>query len=171
MSDAGLPHSLQQSLDNTKVSYAQLGKSGLRVSIPILRSTSQGRLPTGEATREISPLPLPETTRWRRRPEDQKRRFPIVRWICRVVNILHHIIMVPSKFLSCRYQNQSREIRFPHATQRVATSNEGNHFGVKYSLRKDSVQVARSWCGSGAPGEPAVKLSTRPERKDGGNAF
>jgi len=42
MGDAGLPRSLQESLDNTKVSYAQLGKSGLRVSIPILGAMSFG---------------------------------------------------------------------------------------------------------------------------------
>jgi hypothetical protein len=43
MGDAGLPHSLQESLDNTKVSYAQLGKSGLRVSVPILGAMSFGK--------------------------------------------------------------------------------------------------------------------------------
>lgn len=42
MGDAGLPHSLQESLDNTKVSYVQLGKSGLRVSVPILGAMSFG---------------------------------------------------------------------------------------------------------------------------------
>ncbi len=44
MGDAGLPRSLQESLNNTKVSYAQLGKSGLRVSIPILGAMSFGML-------------------------------------------------------------------------------------------------------------------------------
>jgi hypothetical protein len=42
MGDAGMPSSLSQSLDETKVSYAQLGKSGLRVSIPILGAMSFG---------------------------------------------------------------------------------------------------------------------------------
>ncbi|KAL6251276.1 hypothetical protein RBB50_001484 [Rhinocladiella similis] len=42
MGDSGLPRSLQESLDNTKVSYAQLGKSGLRVSVPILGAMSFG---------------------------------------------------------------------------------------------------------------------------------
>ncbi|EXJ86103.1 alcohol dehydrogenase [Capronia coronata CBS 617.96] len=42
MGDAGLPKSLQESLDNTKVSYAQLGASGLRVSVPILGAMSLG---------------------------------------------------------------------------------------------------------------------------------
>ncbi|KIW13372.1 hypothetical protein PV08_08560 [Exophiala spinifera] len=42
MGDSGLPKSLQESLDNTKVSYAQLGKSGLRVSVPILGAMSFG---------------------------------------------------------------------------------------------------------------------------------
>jgi len=39
---ATLPPSLQQSLDETKVSYAQLGSSGLRVSVPILGAMSFG---------------------------------------------------------------------------------------------------------------------------------
>ena len=47
MGDAGLPRSLQESLNNTKVSYAQLGKSGLRVSIPILGAMSFGMLYLG----------------------------------------------------------------------------------------------------------------------------
>jgi len=42
MGDAGLPRALQESVDNTKVSYAQLGKSGLRVSVPILGAMSFG---------------------------------------------------------------------------------------------------------------------------------
>jgi aryl-alcohol dehydrogenase-like predicted oxidoreductase len=42
MGDAGLPKSLQESLDNTKVEYAQLGASGLRVSVPILGAMSFG---------------------------------------------------------------------------------------------------------------------------------
>jgi len=42
MGDAGLPPSLKESLDNTKVSYAQLGASGLRVSVPILGAMSFG---------------------------------------------------------------------------------------------------------------------------------
>ena len=42
MGDAGMPQSLTDSLSNTKVSYAQLGKSGLRVSIPILGAMSFG---------------------------------------------------------------------------------------------------------------------------------
>ncbi|KIW85990.1 hypothetical protein Z517_01384 [Fonsecaea pedrosoi CBS 271.37] len=37
-----LPRSLQESLDKTQVSYAQLGSSGLRVSIPILGTMSFG---------------------------------------------------------------------------------------------------------------------------------
>ena len=44
MGDSGMPHSLQESLDNTKVSYVQLGKSGLRCSIPILGAMSFGML-------------------------------------------------------------------------------------------------------------------------------
>ncbi|KIX04903.1 uncharacterized protein Z518_05774 [Rhinocladiella mackenziei CBS 650.93] len=42
MGDAGLPRSLQESLENTKVSYVQLGKCGLRVSVPILGAMSFG---------------------------------------------------------------------------------------------------------------------------------
>ncbi|KAK4949715.1 hypothetical protein LTR10_011557 [Elasticomyces elasticus] len=42
MGDAGLPQSLQESVESTKVSYAQLGQSGLRVSIPILGAMSFG---------------------------------------------------------------------------------------------------------------------------------
>jgi len=42
MGDAGMPRSLAESLDNTKVSYAQLGASGLRVSIPVLGAMSFG---------------------------------------------------------------------------------------------------------------------------------
>jgi hypothetical protein len=42
MGDASLPSSLAKSIDETKVSYAQLGKSGLRVSIPILGAMSFG---------------------------------------------------------------------------------------------------------------------------------
>jgi hypothetical protein len=42
MGDAGLPSSLAKSIEETKVSYAQLGKSGLRVSIPILGAMSFG---------------------------------------------------------------------------------------------------------------------------------
>jgi aryl-alcohol dehydrogenase-like predicted oxidoreductase len=37
-----LPKELQESLDGTKVSYVQLGKSGLRVSLPILGAMSFG---------------------------------------------------------------------------------------------------------------------------------
>jgi len=37
-----LPKSLQDSLDGTKVSYAQLGSCGLRVSVPILGAMSFG---------------------------------------------------------------------------------------------------------------------------------
>jgi len=40
MSD--IPKELQESIDATKVSYAQLGKSGLRVSVPILGAMSIG---------------------------------------------------------------------------------------------------------------------------------
>jgi aryl-alcohol dehydrogenase-like predicted oxidoreductase len=36
------PKELQESLDGTKVSYVQLGKSGLRVSLPILGAMSFG---------------------------------------------------------------------------------------------------------------------------------
>ncbi|EXJ77616.1 alcohol dehydrogenase [Capronia epimyces CBS 606.96] len=42
MGDAGIPRSLQESLDNTKVSYVQLGASGLQVSVPILGAMSIG---------------------------------------------------------------------------------------------------------------------------------
>ncbi|KAF2427746.1 aldo-keto reductase [Tothia fuscella] len=37
-----IPAELKESLDSTKVSYAQLGKSGLRVSVPILGAMSFG---------------------------------------------------------------------------------------------------------------------------------
>ena len=37
-----MPKELQESLDGTKVSYVQLGKSGLRVSLPILGAMSFG---------------------------------------------------------------------------------------------------------------------------------
>jgi len=37
-----LPKELQESLNGTKVSYVQLGKSGLRVSLPILGAMSFG---------------------------------------------------------------------------------------------------------------------------------
>lgn len=37
-----MPKSLADSLENTKVSYTQLGASGLRVSIPILGAMSFG---------------------------------------------------------------------------------------------------------------------------------
>lgn len=36
------PASLQESLDNTKVEYVQLGKSGLRISSPILGTMGIG---------------------------------------------------------------------------------------------------------------------------------
>src|SRR4051812_49340870 len=42
MANAPLPKSLQESVSATKVSYAQLGKSGLRVSVPILGAMSFG---------------------------------------------------------------------------------------------------------------------------------
>jgi len=42
MGDAGMPESLQKSLDETKVSYHNLGKSGLKVSVPILGAMSFG---------------------------------------------------------------------------------------------------------------------------------
>ena len=42
MGDAGMPRSLQESLDNTKVSYVNLGACGLKVSIPILGAMSFG---------------------------------------------------------------------------------------------------------------------------------
>lgn len=42
MGSTGLPPSLQKSVDETKVSYVQLGASGLRVSIPILGAMSFG---------------------------------------------------------------------------------------------------------------------------------
>lgn len=47
MGDSGpsLPASLQRSLDNTKVDYVQLGKSGLKVSIPVLGAMSFGKYP------------------------------------------------------------------------------------------------------------------------------
>lgn len=43
MGDAGIPRSLQESVDSTKVSYVQLGASGLRVSVPILGAMSFGQ--------------------------------------------------------------------------------------------------------------------------------
>jgi hypothetical protein len=39
---AEVPKVLQEGIDSTKVSYAQLGKSGLRVSVPILGAMSFG---------------------------------------------------------------------------------------------------------------------------------
>ena len=39
---AAIPKSVQESLDSTKVEYRQLGKSGLRVSVPILGAMSFG---------------------------------------------------------------------------------------------------------------------------------
>lgn len=39
---SNVPKELQKSIDETKVSYAQLGKSGLRVSVPILGAMSFG---------------------------------------------------------------------------------------------------------------------------------
>ena len=39
---AGLPQSVQDSIEATKVDYRQLGKSGLRVSVPILGAMSFG---------------------------------------------------------------------------------------------------------------------------------
>lgn len=44
MGDAGtgIPKSLRDSVESTKVSYTQLGNSGLRVSIPILGAMSFG---------------------------------------------------------------------------------------------------------------------------------
>lgn len=42
MAQTTLPLSLKQSCEATKVSYAQLGKSGLRVSVPILGAMSFG---------------------------------------------------------------------------------------------------------------------------------
>lgn len=42
MDSANIPASLKESLDNTKVDYARLGTSGLRVSVPILGGMSLG---------------------------------------------------------------------------------------------------------------------------------
>jgi len=42
MGDSGMPHSLQESVQATKVSYAQLGKCGLRLSVPVLGAMSFG---------------------------------------------------------------------------------------------------------------------------------
>ncbi|KAF2083378.1 Aldo/keto reductase [Saccharata proteae CBS 121410] len=42
MGDASLPSSLQKSIDSTKVAYRNLGKSGLRVSVPIFGCMSFG---------------------------------------------------------------------------------------------------------------------------------
>jgi len=42
MAATQMPASLKKSLESTKVSYAQLGKSGLRVSVPILGAMSFG---------------------------------------------------------------------------------------------------------------------------------
>jgi hypothetical protein len=39
---ADIPAELKESIDSTKVSYQQLGKSGLRVSVPILGAMSFG---------------------------------------------------------------------------------------------------------------------------------
>ena len=50
MAENELPSSLQISLDGTKVSYVQLGKSGLRVSVPILGGMSFGRLNNGRGS-------------------------------------------------------------------------------------------------------------------------
>ncbi|KAK5076172.1 hypothetical protein LTS08_002682 [Lithohypha guttulata] len=42
MGDAGMPQALQESVNSTKVSYAQLGKCGLRLSVPVLGAMSFG---------------------------------------------------------------------------------------------------------------------------------
>ena len=42
MGDSGLPQSLRESVESTKVSYTQLGKCGLSVSVPILGAMSFG---------------------------------------------------------------------------------------------------------------------------------
>lgn len=42
MSDKPLPQSLQQSIEASKTEYVYLGKSGLRVSLPILGAMSIG---------------------------------------------------------------------------------------------------------------------------------
>jgi hypothetical protein len=39
---SAVPKELQESIDATKVSYSQLGKSGLKVSVPILGAMSFG---------------------------------------------------------------------------------------------------------------------------------
>ena len=39
---AGLPQSVRASIEATKIDYRQLGKSGLRVSVPILGAMSFG---------------------------------------------------------------------------------------------------------------------------------
>lgn len=40
--DTEITPALKKSIEDTKVSYAQLGKSGLRVSVPILGAMSFG---------------------------------------------------------------------------------------------------------------------------------
>lgn len=42
MSDSTVPEGLRTSVDNTKVEYVRLGKSGLKVSVPILGAMSIG---------------------------------------------------------------------------------------------------------------------------------
>lgn len=42
MAPKELPASLKESLENSKAEYVQLGKSGLRVSVPILGAMSIG---------------------------------------------------------------------------------------------------------------------------------
>jgi hypothetical protein len=42
MADQAMPASLKKSIESTKVSYVPLGKSGLKVSVPILGAMSFG---------------------------------------------------------------------------------------------------------------------------------
>ena len=44
MATPDMPKALQKSFEGTKVDYVQLGKSGLRVSVPILGAMSFGKL-------------------------------------------------------------------------------------------------------------------------------
>jgi hypothetical protein len=53
MGDAGMPRSLADSLEGTKVDYVQLGRSGLRVSIPILGAMSFGGFDLFPCLRQI----------------------------------------------------------------------------------------------------------------------
>lgn len=52
---SAMPAALKKSVEETKVSYTQLGKSGLRVSVPILGAMSFGSSQWQDC-KQMSPL-------------------------------------------------------------------------------------------------------------------